>query len=481
MDSGIFKRINVTPYWNWHAHPSPSVYVAISNDGRYAVTGGSNTLFEVTFITDSCSTVYDISSLSSAKPSCGTNNLSNFVESHSNYLDTNVGGLKHFSNISISDNGDKIIYFDQEKWAELKVGNYKYHSDTKYLALGDSYSSAEGDMSLDNTNHYLKFTDIYGDYYHNIPRETCHVSDRSYPMLLAKQMNATQNSSMYSVACSGAVIGDVYDNLNLNLNRTSIPYLGQFTQVLGDDKPRLAGISNAAELQQNAIDSTIQGRIRQIEHVKKLKPEVLTIGMGGNDIGFGEFMAQCLTPKLSLDQTCYLATQHGRMDTAQAIYNKFEELVSLYEALHRVSPETKMYVTGYPQMFSIDIGYCPELPTLNQVERIPLYETIAYLNAVIKAASLKAGASYIDIADALISGQQCASSSYMTGIDDIVFSKIYTEYAKYNDYAIKNASFAAWSKVNIANQIFMQEYASVRGAQIVGKFAYSPYTEHYSR
>ena len=69
----------------------------------------------------------------------------------------------------------------------------------EYLALGDSYSSGEGDIGTkaDGTNFYLPLTDATPN--------TCHISSRSYPFLLRDNWGIPSDQ-MYSVACSGAQV-----------------------------------------------------------------------------------------------------------------------------------------------------------------------------------------------------------------------------------------------------------------------------------
>lgn len=57
-----------------------------------------------------------------------------------------------------------------------------------YLALGDSYSSGEGDTEKNNATgqkYYRQLTDVNEDKKQGIPGEKCHVSTRSYPYKLA--------------------------------------------------------------------------------------------------------------------------------------------------------------------------------------------------------------------------------------------------------------------------------------------------------
>lgn len=92
-----------------------------------------------------------------------------------------------------------------------------------YLALGDSFSSGEGDLGIDKLtkkNYYRMHTDDDG---HSVvdgyrvklrPAEKCHISTRSYPYKLATGMELGAHwngdgGDWGSVACSGALMSDI--------------------------------------------------------------------------------------------------------------------------------------------------------------------------------------------------------------------------------------------------------------------------------
>lgn len=116
-----------------------------------------------------------------------------------------------------------------------------------YLALGDSYTSGEGDLEKDanGITHYLPLTDIGSD--------TCHISSRSYPFLL-RDAWGVEPKNMHSVACSGSwLIKDYMADPQT--------YLGQ-----GD---RLSTHEDDLDtVRQTALEKYIPGRVPQIEFVK---------------------------------------------------------------------------------------------------------------------------------------------------------------------------------------------------------------------
>ena len=281
-----------------------------------------------------------------------------------------------------------------------------------YLALGDSYSSGEGDTELNpqtNDKYYLDGTDKDGT--DRSPREKCHVSSRSYPFYLASIMQVRDD--MESVACSGAVIDDLSGE-------------GEYMGQEADGKPRLQVAANPESLQLDAISQYIPGRVRQIELVKQAKPRVITLTAGGNDAQFSTIISTCINVRITKDwtPTCYFAdSDKGRTSLRNLITDRYEPLKQLYTSIHAASPESKIYVIGYPQFVNhtVDNGRCAANVRLNKAERVMVNEAVGYMNRVIERAATAAGVKYIDIENALQGHMLCDSKEnpgqvYVTGI-----------------------------------------------------------------
>lgn len=129
-----------------------------------------------------------------------------------------------------------------------------------YLALGDSYSSGEGDTEKNNATgqkYYRQLTDVNEDKKQGIPGEKCHISTRSYPYKLAQYMELKQTGTKQwdTVACGGATIYDLNGS-------NSGGYDGQ--------NDRLRDYADKNTLQKMALNEMIPGRVKQIEFVKKI-------------------------------------------------------------------------------------------------------------------------------------------------------------------------------------------------------------------
>lgn len=340
-------------------------------------------------------------------------------------------------------------------WYELYPYNSQYLSTMTYLALGDSYSSGEGDIEANNNTYYLPGTNVLGSYKDGTPRELCHISSRSYPFLLAKDMGLSRGNSMQSVACSGALRQDVY-------SKESGAYLGQSTQISDSvNLPRLQKISNATALQNDAIEKFIPGRVRQIELLKKYKPKVATIGVSGNDLGFGHILTGCV---LNLTEECYYIAPEGRQELGSAIQANYDKQVELFTALKEASPGTDLYAVGYPQFITpTATGICfANMNSLSQDERNMISEAVTFTNQTIKNAASKAGIKYIHIEDALKGGTMCeGSEAVTTPVRKFAYGAVTSMY-KFEDSTRYNSSSALQDKVlSLANSYYRESNESL--------------------
>lgn len=276
-----------------------------------------------------------------------------------------------------------------------------------YLALGDSYSSGEGDTERNNATgqkYYRQLTDVNEDKKQGIPGEKCHISTHSYPYKLAQYMELKQTGTRQwdTVACGGATIYDLNGS-------NSGGYDGQ--------NDRLRDYADKNTLQKMALNEMIPGRVKQIEFVKKYQPKVITLTAGGNDVDFGGKITTCIHPKDSWG-TCDWAKKD--MDTlGSQIKGQFDRLVELYKELKAASPGAKIYAIGYPQFITdSEPAACGlNAGAIDLDERRMIVRATQYMNEVIEAAARKAGVKYVDISQALNGGKMCEKHQiYMTGI-----------------------------------------------------------------
>jgi hypothetical protein len=339
-------------------------------------------------------------------------------------------------------------------------------SDIKYLALGDSYSSGEGDTEKNksiNQKYYTPDTDRSGDASNGIPREKCHVSTRSYPYLLASSMTLGRGESRQwgTVACSGATIYDANQN-----NKSG--YEGQYSGEGNPGLGRLHGLSNKSTLQAAALNEMVPGQKKQIEFIEKYKPKAITLTMGGNDVGFGDKISSCAGGT----GTCDWADSK-KSTLGSQIKNQFDNLVDLYTELKNAgNSDMKIYVVGYPQFITdAEPASCGgNIGFVNLEEREMIVQATDYMNEVIEAASNKVGVKYIDISDALNGGKLCEEGQkYVTGVTGIGEwngNELQESYHP-NDYGHIKITQKIKSRVNNESLLTYSQYPSSGNGAIV--------------
>jgi len=240
----------------------------------------------------------------------------------------------------------------------------------KLLALGDSYISGEGAFS------YISGTDTSNN--------KCHQSSLSYPYLLGAQY-ATE---YHSVACSGAVMGNVYS-------------------TDADFPNQLINHKAQTSYNQNEIDAILNvhtpGTIEQYRFMDKDKPNVILLSIGGNDISFADIVERCVI-SFSWDP-CY-HKQSERKSLLLTIYSKFTALKATYSKILSEAPGARLYVMGYPQVIN-QTGNCGANVHFDDSERQFASLLIDRLNSTVKSAAESAGAVYVDVNNALVGHRLC--------------------------------------------------------------------------
>ena len=255
------------------------------------------------------------------------------------------------------------------------------YTPTKYLAMGDSFSSGEGAYD------YVEATDMFvSDEEYNV----CHVSRKSYPYLLQQNLQADW---FHSVACSGSDSDDiVYKNNN------ELDYI--------NSKAAQAKIPYATVLLLNQYTNSMQpGYAPQKEFVAKYNPNIVTISMGGNDVEFADIIKSCIFHGININQTCF-SNREERESKANEIDQKIstwaQNFVDIKNSLGGSNPQ--LYVVGYPKIVSTDLRMrCGLNVPFDDLERLYTTMMVDYLNTAVKVAADAAGVRYIDVTDALSS------------------------------------------------------------------------------
>jgi lysophospholipase L1-like esterase len=223
----------------------------------------------------------------------------------------------------------------------------------KLLALGDSYSSGEG------AGHYADGTDTSAN--------SCHRSANAWPTLLAHKRGLV---ALPSPACSGALLSDVTDG-----------------RPAGEAERRLSQISR------------ITG-----------DPGVVTITMGGNDLGFSKVLEACIAGDCVHD---YHRPSGDLLDAT--IDDLARRLPDAYRTIQAKAPAARVVVVDYPQLFpQRSAPNCAAAGRITPAEGDYLNEKIRRADIAILDAARAAGVTGVDVSNALKDGElSCSGTQYL--------------------------------------------------------------------
>jgi lysophospholipase L1-like esterase len=221
----------------------------------------------------------------------------------------------------------------------------------RYVALGDSYTSGPLIPSQVDLN--------------------CLRSNRNYPSLAAASIHS---SSFTDVSCGGATTADI-----LNPGSGSL------------------GIGVPAQL------SAVNGATA-----------LVTVGIGGNDIGFAGIVTSCAQASLNnpFGTPCKDRYTAGGTDQLQArIAATAPKVASVLRAVHSAAPGARVVVVGYPAILpDSGFGCWPtvpiafgDVPYLRGIERS--------LNSMLSSVAAGNSAGYVDVYSPSIGHDACASAS----------------------------------------------------------------------
>ncbi|MEO6760776.1 MAG: SGNH/GDSL hydrolase family protein [Candidatus Saccharimonadales bacterium] len=387
VDSYGFVRINLTTLQmvsfatntvvNSSGSPLGAV-TAISPSGKYAAVaynapdGWGSKYFKVIDI-DSCGS--STAAYSGATSTCKTTNywaqLSQTIPnlySIRNVVFANDNSLSFAAITKIGSTFGYARYYITAPGQPMRLENY--------LALGDSFASGEG------TFNYKLGTDT--------DVNKCHQSIFSYPFLMEPRVGSTE-----SMACSGAVIGNIFKNNNQKINQLKDV---EDTEI-------------SEKKQENAILVHLPGVITQLRVLNNDNPQVVTISIGGNDIGFSNIIKRCIIPfnnGSSLAQNCYKTYEDRKELIDSVIGPQFNRLVQTYKSLETNDPARRVYVIGYPQLVNPG-GDCGDNVRFSGPDTVFASELVSYLDSVIKRAADKAGVQYIDTQHSFDGHRLCES------------------------------------------------------------------------
>jgi lysophospholipase L1-like esterase len=237
----------------------------------------------------------------------------------------------------------------------------------RYVALGDSYSSGEGNRPFDpGTDVFIRGRRLNG----------CHRSESAWPRLLG----VTAGDHL---ACSRAVITDLFHGQE----RRPPDNVGQIR--------RLRAIERALSRQNGHVD-------------------LVTITIGGNDFGFGPSITRCF-----FLNDCF----HNFDAAVKKVRALRRPLVRALKRIQVAAPRARVALVGYPRIFPAQQSDNVACGWLTPTERQRANTLAAWFNTVYTQAAVRAHVTFISVADALDGHELCTNDSWMFEVNPFVYGR----------------------------------------------------------
>jgi lysophospholipase L1-like esterase len=145
------------------------------------------------------------------------------------------------------------------------------------------------------------------------------------------------------------------------------------------------------------------------EQVQALDAEtdLVTIGIGGNDIGWSEAITACITPF----QNCYPAIEEAERKATEELPAKLD---AVYTEIETRAPGAEVVVTGYPRLFAAR-NTCDAFGSISVAEQQRMNAGADLLSAVIEEAATAHGFTYVDVRDEFTGHEVCSQEPWLHG------------------------------------------------------------------
>ncbi len=156
--------------------------------------------------------------------------------------------------------------------------------------------------------------------------------------------------------------------------------------------------------------------------------ELVTVTVGGNDIGFVPVLVACAEP-------AWMRDSDGVIDHALAVLRTRlpADLDRLHEAVRARAGAARRVVTAYPRLFAgID---CSPLTFFSAHEMDRLDAAADELAATIEVAAVRAGAEFVDVRPGFVGHAVCQPEPYLNGVSAVVVNSYHPDAAGHDAYA----------------------------------------------
>ncbi|MFG3590642.1 SGNH/GDSL hydrolase family protein [Streptomyces sp. NPDC047990] len=252
-------------------------------------------------------------------------------------------------------------------------------ADYQWVALGDSYTAGVIHSAGDTVE---------------IPRDGCERTDRSYPQVIDRDLGALFD--LTNVSCGAATIENVTDTPQNPIGR-HLPPISEDPDYPFPPVPP----------QSQAVDADT---------------DVITVGVGGNTLGFADILAKC--PQLGGESNgtgtpCKDALGPGIQARLDKVSKEYDRMLA---ALHERAPKAKILAVSYPTIVPEDTTKCTygdhtKFGTITQGDLAWLRTGVLEpLNrAIEKSAGTQATASFVDIYTSSRNHSVCDDAKWVEG------------------------------------------------------------------
>ncbi|WP_445258090.1 SGNH/GDSL hydrolase family protein [Nocardioides aurantiacus] len=142
--------------------------------------------------------------------------------------------------------------------------------------------------------------------------------------------------------------------------------------------------------------------------------DLVTVALGGNDGGvFSTLVGQCGRPGVAATDCAQELSPAVESRLRQRLQRTGDDLVRVLRQTARRAPDARVLAVGYPTIVAAD-GSCDALP-LPAASQAAAARLNLDLNATVRSAARRAGATYVDVAAATEGHDICAEDPWVNG------------------------------------------------------------------
>lgn len=258
-----------------------------------------------------------------------------------------------------------------------------------WVALGDSYTAG--------------VIPAAGEVF-EVPRDGCERTDLSYPQVIDRDLGSL--IELTNVSCGAATIEDVTFNAQQPIGRHLPPFSEDPDYPFPPVPPQSEAVNPGTD--------------------------VVTVGVGGNTLGFAEILFTCL----QLGSGTGGVGTPCRDDLADNIPGRLAKVSKDYDdmlaTLHERAPHAKIINVGYPTVIPQDTSKCRynDLEQFGSITQGDLDwlrdDVLGPLNATIEKAAGEYGDAFVDLAPSMRNHSVCDAGRWVEGLftrvpDEVAF------------------------------------------------------------